>query len=80
MFASSFNRRQFALRLGLWGALPAVSRAQSRLGDQVHIAPWGGEELPYLPLAVADALGFFHEEGLDVQIQYHPSGMQAERE
>lgn len=73
MSCLSLTRRRLAL-LGLVSAAsmgaPALLRAQSdaSAGGVVRIAVGGQAGLYYLPLTVAMHLGFFREEGLEVQV------------
>ena len=71
----SVTRRQFGQLCALSAAsacvgAPAVVRAQSRMAaaEPVRIAVGGQSGLYYLPLTVAHGLGFFRDEGLDVQL------------
>lgn len=78
MVSPSINRRQF----GLWCALsttPLGLNAQPRASERLRIAVGGQAMLYYLPLTVAHALGFFRDEGLDVEIQDHAGGVLALR-
>lgn len=80
----SITRRQLGQFCALSAASaclagPAVLRAQSRLGSAapVRIAVGGQSVLYYLPLTVAVGLGFFREEGLDVEVVDYPGGAPA---
>ncbi|MBS0291948.1 MAG: ABC transporter substrate-binding protein [Proteobacteria bacterium] len=79
MSTQSFTRRQFS-RLGVLSAtallMPALLRAQPRpaAGAPVRIAVGGQSGLYYLPLTVALGLGFFREEGLDIEVVNFPGG------
>lgn len=59
-----------------WIAAPVAGRAQplSGGGERIRVAVGGGRTLYYLPLVIADALGFFHAEGLDVSLQDYAGG------
>ena len=74
----SISRRRFGQWCAL-SAMPAWARAQPRAGERVRIAVGGQSVLYYLPLTVAQELGFFRDEGLDVQVQDHPGGALALR-
>ncbi|RYF26765.1 MAG: ABC transporter substrate-binding protein [Comamonadaceae bacterium] len=79
MSAPSFTRRQFGVQTTLAAAFvaaPAVLRAQPLAGTagRVRIAVGGQSALYYLPLTVADQLGFFKAEGLDVSLHDHAGG------
>jgi NitT/TauT family transport system substrate-binding protein len=60
-------------------ATPAVVRAQALEKPKVSIAVGGKNLLYYLPLTVAEALGYFKAEGLDAQIVDFAGGSQALR-
>jgi NitT/TauT family transport system substrate-binding protein len=66
-----------AFTLALW---PALSSAQDALEKKdVHIAVGGKGSLYYLPLTVAEQLGYYKDEGLNVQISDFAGGSQALR-
>ena len=68
---SSLTRRQWGrLAASLCVGAPAVLGAQQRMaaGAPLRIAVGGQSGLYYLPLTVAHGLGFFRDEGLDVQL------------
>ena len=72
------RRRTFAaavvLAASVGVALPV--RAQPRLEkSRVGIAVPGKGELPFLPLTIADQLGYFKAEGLEVELIDGPSGI-----
>lgn len=46
-------------------------------GDHVRIAVGGQNQLVYLPTTLARELGFYREEGLDVELQDHQGGAKA---
>jgi len=73
------TRRTFAFA-GACAALlgtPAL-RAQPRLErPRVSIAVGGKSAFYYLPLTIAEQLGYFKAEGLDVDITDHPGGSRA---
>ena len=70
-FHYSITRRRFASSIScaaLAMALPAV-RAQVRLEkSKVNISVDGKASFAYLPLTIADQLGYFRDEGLDIHI------------
>lgn len=74
------NRRIFGALTSLAAAsiaLPAL-HAQGRPERQkISIAVGGKAALDYLPLIVADQLGYFRAEGLDVEFHDVPDGAQA---
>src|SRR5439155_15872374 len=48
--------------------------------DKVSIMVGGYEKQIYLPAKLAESLGYFKEEGLDVELLNEPSGVDAENE
>ncbi len=69
------HRRRFGVHAVLAAAsiaAPAVLRAQA--GGRVRIAVGGQSALYYLPLTIADQLGFFRNEGLEVSLIDHAGG------
>lgn len=60
-------------------ALPALVRAQSLEKPKLTIAVGGKNLLYYLPLTIAESLGYFKAEGLDVTIADFAGGSQALR-
>jgi NitT/TauT family transport system substrate-binding protein len=60
-------------------AAPAVVRAQALEKPKVSIAVGGKNLLYYLPLTVAESLGYFKAEGLEAQIVDFAGGSQALR-
>ena len=74
------NRRTFVATAAMAAAVAAVPAraAESRLEmTRVTIAVGGKAALYYLPLTVADQLGYFAAEGLEVQISDHADSAQA---
>jgi NitT/TauT family transport system substrate-binding protein len=74
------NRRQFGVALTLGAASLAVPglRAQSQLEKtSVAIAVGGKASFYYLPLTLAEQLGYFKAEGLDVEISDFSGGARA---
>jgi len=56
------------------GVAPGLARAQQPEKRQVHIAVGGKALTYYLPLTIAEQLGFFKDEGLDVTISDFAGG------
>jgi NitT/TauT family transport system substrate-binding protein len=74
------NRRQFstALVLGTAGLATSALHAQSRLEKtKVAIAVGGKAGFYYLPLTIAEQLGYFKAEGLEVEISDFAGGARA---
>ncbi len=57
----------------------SLAQAQGLEKKDVHIAVGGKSSLYYLPLTIAEQLGYFKEEGLNVQISDFAGGSQALR-
>src|SRR5438132_1599673 len=57
-----------------WAALGGAAPAQT---SKVRLAVGGKPSLFYLPLTVAERLGYFKDEGLDVEISDFPGGARA---
>ncbi|MEO8038246.1 MAG: ABC transporter substrate-binding protein [Betaproteobacteria bacterium] len=68
----TFLRLLLALFVGL-----AMSSQAASAGTRVVLAVGGKTTLYYLPLAIADRLGYFRDEGLDVEINDFPGGAKA---
>ena len=60
---------------GLLGAAPAVQAA-----DKVSLMVGGYEKIIYLPAKLAESLGYFKAEGLDVELLNEGAGVDAENE
>ena len=60
---------------GLLGAAPAVHAA-----DKVSLMVGGYEKIIYLPAKLAESLGYFKAEGLDVELLNEGAGVDAENE
>jgi NitT/TauT family transport system substrate-binding protein len=76
----SMSRRRFTSALGLVAACLAAQdlRAQTRLEKvKISISVGGKGAFYALPLTIAEQLGFFRAEGLDVTITDFPGGAQA---
>lgn len=69
---SSFAALAFAL-----AAAPAPASADS---SKITIMVGGATKIIYLPAKLTEQLGYFKEEGLDVEIQSQPAGVDAENE
>ena len=73
----SLNRRRFAAMAAAALAAPAL-RAQARPEkSRVSIAVGGKASFYYLPLTIAEQLGYFKAEGLDVEISDFAGGSRA---
>jgi len=56
---------------------PACARPQESHAPRVRIAVGGQNQLIYLPTTLARELGFYREEGVDVELQDHAGGSKA---
>lgn len=73
----SLNRRRFGVLAAATVAAPAL-RAQARPEkNKVSIAVGGKASFYYLPLTIAEQLGYFKAEGLDVEISDFAGGSRA---
>jgi NitT/TauT family transport system substrate-binding protein len=61
--------------VGLLGAAPAAHAA-----DKISLMVGGYEKIIYLPAKLTEALGYFKDEGLDVQLLNEGAGVDAENE
>jgi NitT/TauT family transport system substrate-binding protein len=74
------QRRTFLLAAGVTAAAPAsIALAQSLEKPKLTLAVGGKNLLYYLPLTVAEQLGYFKAEGLDLTIADFAGGAQALR-
>ena len=71
------QRRQLILAGATMLAAPAVLRAQAIEKPKATIAVGGKNLLYYLPLTVAEQLGYFKDEGLDINIVDFAGGARA---
>ena len=73
------QRRRFALATAAFVAAPALVRDQSVEKPKLSLAVGGKNLLYYLPLTIAEQLGYFKAEGLDLTINDFAGGAQALR-
>jgi NitT/TauT family transport system substrate-binding protein len=73
------TRRHLLLAAGAALAAPSFVRAQGVEKPKLTVAVGGRNLLYYLPLSIADQLGYFKSEGLDVTIADFAGGAQALR-
>ena len=70
--------RRLLLRLAAAGALGLAGAAAAQRPTpertSVTLAVGGKTSLPCLPLTIAEQLGYFRDEGLQVELQDHPGG------
>lgn len=77
MQTTSLNRRQFAVLAAATVAAPAVLAQGKPERQKVVIAVGGKAAFYYLPLTIAEQLGYFKAEGLDVEIADFQGGARA---
>jgi NitT/TauT family transport system substrate-binding protein len=61
-------------------ALAVVSAASSAFAEKLTLMVGGVEKQIYLPAKLAESLGYFKDEGLDVELLTEPAGVDAEDE
>ncbi|MES2990445.1 MAG: ABC transporter substrate-binding protein [Pseudomonadota bacterium] len=71
------QRRSFVAGASALIALPSLVRAQNLEKPKLTIAVGGKNLLYYLPLTIAESLGYFKQEGLDVTIADFAGGSRA---
>jgi NitT/TauT family transport system substrate-binding protein len=71
------QRRHLVIAASSLVALPALVRAQALEKPKLTIAVGGKNLLYYLPLTIAESLGYFKAEGLDVTIADFAGGSRA---
>ena len=64
----------------LIAALALTSGGDARAASRIRIVVSGAEKQIYLPAKLAEQLGFFADEGLDVELLSAPAGVDAEDE
>ena len=72
---SLFNKSALVLWLVLLSACSRPTVIQS--GPKVVIAVGGQAQLVYLPVTLAAQLGYYHDEGLEVELHDFPGGSKA---
>lgn len=69
-------RRIHRSLLGLIAALACAAPADAN-AERIRLIVGGADKIIYLPVTLAHRLGFFREQGLDVELQSEPSGVGA---
>src|SRR5271169_3348622 len=69
----------FALRFALAFGV-AIAAVATHAGEKITIMVSGMEKQIYLPAKLTEQLGYFKEQGLDVELQSEPSGVNGENE
>jgi NitT/TauT family transport system substrate-binding protein len=65
----------FTISVGALGNMPTA-----HADDKITIMVGGYEKHIYLPAKLAEALGYFKDEGLDVELLNEPAGVDAENQ
>ncbi|MFX7507435.1 ABC transporter substrate-binding protein, partial [Acinetobacter baumannii] len=68
------------LSLAVAGTMLAALPIHAVAAAKVTIMVGGINKMVYLPAKLAEQLGYFKEEGLDVELQSQPAGVDAENE
>ncbi|MBP0597803.1 ABC transporter substrate-binding protein [Herbaspirillum sp. LeCh32-8] len=77
----SKNMRRTVLSLAVAAAALAALPGQASAADsKITIMVGGINKMVYLPAKLAEQLGYFKEEGLNVELQSQPAGVDAENE
>ncbi|AYR25594.1 ABC transporter substrate-binding protein [Herbaspirillum rubrisubalbicans] len=74
------NIRHGLLWLAVAGTVLAALPIQASAAAKITIMVGGINKMVYLPAKLAEQLGYFKEEGLDVELQSQPAGVDAENE
>ncbi|MBB5391158.1 MULTISPECIES: ABC transporter substrate-binding protein [unclassified Herbaspirillum] len=74
------NIRRTLLSLAVASAALAALPGQALAAGKITIMVGGITKMVYLPAKLAEQLGYFKEEGLDVELQSQPAGVDAENE
>ena len=77
---SSITKRRFLGQAAVAGAAMAAGVRPARAADKLRIMVGGYEKQIYLPAKLAEALGYFKDEGLDVELLNEEAGVDAENE
>src|SRR6478609_8691539 len=77
-FHRGFARALSMSAIAVAGLLSATSLASA--ADKITLMVGGYEKQIYLPAKLAEALGYFKDEGLDVELLNEPAGVDAENE
>jgi sulfonate transport system substrate-binding protein len=70
--------RQFLLGVAVvWAVAGPACTKSAVTGNHVRLAVGGANQMVYLPTTLAQQLGFFTEEGLEIELQDFPGGAKA---
>lgn len=76
----SITKRSVLAGAAALGAASAVGIRPTRAAEKLRIMVGGYEKQIYLPAKLCEALGYFKEEGLDVELLNEEAGVDAENE
>ena len=74
------NIRRTLISLAVAGATMMALPGTASAAGKITIMVGGITKMVYLPAKLAEQLGYFKEEGLDVELQSQPAGVDAENE
>jgi NitT/TauT family transport system substrate-binding protein len=74
------NMRRTLISLAVAGATLLGLSGQAFAAGKITIMVGGITKMIYLPVKLTEQLGYFKEEGLDVELQSQPAGVDAENE
>ena len=77
---SNHQRLSRVLAASFLAVSTACLAAQVQAADKISIMVGGYEKQIYLPAKLAESLGYFKDEGLDVELLNEPAGVDAENE
>jgi NitT/TauT family transport system substrate-binding protein len=80
MSLSPFATRRTLLAAALCTALAAAAPLAQAADAPITIMVGGINKIIYLPAKLTDALGYFKDEGLNVELQSQPAGVDAENQ
>ena len=71
---------KFLTSVALAATLTTGFSSAASADDKVSLMVGGYEKLIYLPAKLTESLGYFKEQGLDVELLNEPAGVEAENE
>ncbi|MFL9923282.1 ABC transporter substrate-binding protein [Herbaspirillum lusitanum] len=74
------NMRRTLISLAIAGTAVMALSGQAYAAGKITIMVGGITKMVYLPAKLTEQLGYFKEEGLDVELQSQPAGVDAENE
>lgn len=76
----NYNMRRTLMSLAVAGATLLALPGQAAAAGKITIMVGGITKMVYLPAKLTEQLGYFKAEGLDVELQSQPAGVDAENE